>query len=186
MHRPLPQHLPALDGLRGVAALMVLVSHSANAGFLPTIFRAQFGPLGVALFYLLSGFLMTHLAVRSSLSRENLRNYAVARLARVLPLFYLALLVAAPASLFADTGRMKSNHWKAIGAIGCCCAAPECCGPSRLRCISTCCSRYCGGRTRGKNSPLYWGWDWPFVCYWLYSGRSPNQWSFCHGGCISS
>src|SRR4051794_11580104 len=60
MHSFRAQHIPALDGLRGVAILLVITHHqlvpvSLNAGF-----------LGVDLFFVLSGFLITTLLLRES------------------------------------------------------------------------------------------------------------------------
>jgi peptidoglycan/LPS O-acetylase OafA/YrhL len=51
-------HRPALDGLRGVAVLTVLADHS---GFLPE----PTGGIGVALFFVLSGFLITRVIVEA-------------------------------------------------------------------------------------------------------------------------
>ena len=92
-----------LDGLRGVAALIVVVSHAANEGLLPGVLGHGFGQMGVALFYALSGFLLGHLYFDRSVSAHELHRYAVNRLARVLPLFYLALGVAA--GLYLLTGQ---------------------------------------------------------------------------------
>ena len=43
-------HIPALDGIRGISAFLVFCAH---AGLLPR----QYGALGVAVFFVLSGFL---------------------------------------------------------------------------------------------------------------------------------
>ena len=57
--------LPALDGLRAVAALLVVVTHAAyltgftvNGGLLGRL--AGRGDFGVAIFFALSGFLLHH------------------------------------------------------------------------------------------------------------------------------
>src|SRR6478735_1853778 len=51
-------HRPALDGLRGVAVLLVVADH---AGFLPE----PDGGIGVTLFFVLSGFLITRMIVEA-------------------------------------------------------------------------------------------------------------------------
>jgi len=55
------KYIHTLTGLRGLAALIVFVSHSANVGLLPHFFGTGFGQVGVMIFFLLSGFLMSHL-----------------------------------------------------------------------------------------------------------------------------
>lgn len=102
--------LPALTGLRGFAALWVLVFHawalaaSASAD-LPAPIRAAMaaGWLGVDVFFVLSGFLLARsLAASQALSVQGGRDwagYAVMRGARILPAYYAQLLVfAIPAS----------------------------------------------------------------------------------------
>lgn len=89
------ERLHHLDGLRGVAAVVVVVSHSANAGFLPGILGHGLGQMGVSLFYALSAFLLGHLYFRRPFTSVSVRNYAAARVARVLPLFYATLAIAA-------------------------------------------------------------------------------------------
>lgn len=88
-----PLHLPALDGLRGFAALVVLVSHCANAGFLPAALGGGLGKMGVTLFFGLSGFLMAYLYCREKFTAQAVWGYVVNRLARVLPLYYSVVLV---------------------------------------------------------------------------------------------
>lgn len=81
-----------LDGTRGAAALMVVLSHCAYYGMFPQIFARGMGTMGVVVFYLLSGFLISWLYADRALTRRSLQSYAVARGARVLPLFYAVLL----------------------------------------------------------------------------------------------
>ena len=89
----IPQTIPALDGLRGVAALIVLVSHFSNDfGVWHGNLGHGAGQTGVMLFFVLSGFLMAHLHITTDFTAANVRAYAVRRVARVYPLF---LLVAA-------------------------------------------------------------------------------------------
>lgn len=84
-------HLPVLDGLRGLAAIVVVVSHCANAGLLPAALGQGLGQIGVGLFYALSGLLMGRLYLHRPLDRAGLAEYAIRRGARVLPLYYAAL-----------------------------------------------------------------------------------------------
>src|SRR5271155_4709859 len=58
--------IPALDGLRGFACLLVLFSHAGWAGLCPRLPIA--GHLGVMVFFTLSGFLMAYLYMPGRLS----------------------------------------------------------------------------------------------------------------------
>ena len=84
----------SLDGLRGLAAVIVVVSHYSNETHLWNgILGAGAGQTGVMIFFLLSGFLMTHLHIREPFTVAKVRQYALRRFARVYPLFALAALL---------------------------------------------------------------------------------------------
>lgn len=89
------RHIVSLDGLRGFAALAVLVAHAGSEGFLTLNHTQGLGKIGVALFYTLSGFLMGHLYLDRPWTGQERRNYMVARFARILPLFYVAVFFEA-------------------------------------------------------------------------------------------
>ena len=86
-------YLPQLDGLRAIAVLMVMAYH-----FIPGIDRvAPFGSIGVRLFFVLSGFLITRILLdaRTLPFGQAMRMFYIRRSLRILPLFYLVLLLAA-------------------------------------------------------------------------------------------
>lgn len=80
-------YYPALDGLRGVAILLVLVYH--NFGFIGQFY---FGWLGVDLFFVLSGFLITDILMNTLGQPHFLRNFYMRRVLRIFPLYYLCLV----------------------------------------------------------------------------------------------
>lgn len=84
-------HIPALDGLRGFAALLVVLAHLPKAG-LASAQPPLSGPLGVMLFFILSGFLMGHLYLAKPFDTASCIRYLSARVARVLPLYYLVVI----------------------------------------------------------------------------------------------
>ena len=93
---PLP-YMPQLDGLRTFAVLAVMVSH-----FLPrTQDYADLGGLGVKIFFVLSGFLITGILLRSKQIVERdeqsvaftFRQFYVRRALRIFPPYYLLLIV---------------------------------------------------------------------------------------------
>ena len=86
--------LDGLTGLRGLAVMVVFLSHGANAGFLPHYIGKGVGQFGVMLFFTLSGFLMGMLYMEKRPDQAMLRRYVSARLGRVLPLFYLIVALS--------------------------------------------------------------------------------------------
>lgn len=86
------QHMPALDGLRGLAAISVVISHlPTKTPFWGTV---NFGECGVFLFFVLSGFLMAHLHLQQPFTGPALRRFCVARIARIVPLYYTVVLIS--------------------------------------------------------------------------------------------
>jgi peptidoglycan/LPS O-acetylase OafA/YrhL len=93
------RRIPGLDGLRGVAAIAVVLFHF-NIFFLPQARLYDLVPsvgrayLAVDLFFLLSGFVMAH--VYGRLLTSNLRahwlDFARARFARIYPMFVVTTL----------------------------------------------------------------------------------------------
>jgi peptidoglycan/LPS O-acetylase OafA/YrhL len=88
-------HIPALDGVRGLAVLMVFVYHvqifGAGAGPKPV---APLGWMGVDLFFVLSGFLITGILLDAKGKASYFRNFFVRRSLRIFPLYYAVLLVS--------------------------------------------------------------------------------------------
>lgn len=85
-------YMPALDGLRGFACLLVVVSHVCavlHLSFEPI--KYVIGSSGVVLFFALSGFLMGSLYIRKAFSFESSGKYMIARFARIVPAYYIAL-----------------------------------------------------------------------------------------------
>jgi peptidoglycan/LPS O-acetylase OafA/YrhL len=90
------QFIPALNGLRAIAALSVFTFHAAEEGFLPVVIaRADAGGRGVLLFFCLSGLLMAELYLRHDASWTSLWRFIRARFARIFPLFATVVICSA-------------------------------------------------------------------------------------------
>src|SRR5215216_4400368 len=92
--------IPALDGLRGCAILLVLLFHfTTRAPYPPDgmsmSIQATFGLgwSGVDLFFVLSGFLITGLLIDAKGSAGYFKIFYARRALRILPLYYGTLLV---------------------------------------------------------------------------------------------
>jgi peptidoglycan/LPS O-acetylase OafA/YrhL len=88
-----PSHLPALDGIRGLAILMVLAAH---------VFGMPGGVFGVDLFFVLSGFLITRLLLADRTRPDGyFRRFYIRRLVRIAPpyLVMLAIILTTSASV---------------------------------------------------------------------------------------
>jgi peptidoglycan/LPS O-acetylase OafA/YrhL len=98
------QRLPSLDGLRGVSILLVLLAHSTEATNFPQglWFLGELGELGVLIFFVISGFLITTLLMREKAeTREiSLRRFYIRRILRIFPVAYSYIGVVALLSAF--------------------------------------------------------------------------------------
>jgi peptidoglycan/LPS O-acetylase OafA/YrhL len=98
-------HIPSLDGLRAVSFLIVFVAHSGLEWIVP-------GGFGVTVFFYLSGFLITTLMriERQTTGTVNVRHFYLRRALRILPPFYLVLILAgALTTLHVLPGELQSR-----------------------------------------------------------------------------
>lgn len=88
------KNLPAADGIRGLACLLVLLVHAASF-FWPASFPwlRGGGKYGVWLFFVLSAFLLTLRLQQRGMGAASLIDYALGRSLRILPLYVLACLI---------------------------------------------------------------------------------------------
>lgn len=98
-----PQHIRSLTSLRGIAALAIVVLHFSyytlpRSGEVLSSYTSLFknGYLWVDFFFILSGFVMTHVYLsrfKSGVSFAKYRSYLLARFIRIYPLHLFTLLL---------------------------------------------------------------------------------------------
>ena len=93
-------YFPNLNGVRFIAALMVVIQHTEEAKIkigLPTSFsdESELGQIGVTLFFVLSGFLITYLlqSEKQSSGTISLKDFYTRRILRIWPLYFLIILL---------------------------------------------------------------------------------------------
>lgn len=129
LERVLPVNVEALDGLRGIAILMVLCCHFHAIldsdpkfdeltpwGFVNKLLLRGF--LGVDLFFVLSGFLITSLLFKTSIQNpfKSMRHFYIRRILRLFPALFALLFVSFIVSYF-EKFPMKeqwTTTWPAI------------------------------------------------------------------------
>jgi peptidoglycan/LPS O-acetylase OafA/YrhL len=99
------RHFPELDGIRGLAIVGVLCSHGAGLSGLfdgshhsvaDKLLRYACVPLwgGVDLFFVLSGFLITGILLRTKTSENYFSSFYARRVLRIFPIYYLVLTLS--------------------------------------------------------------------------------------------
>lgn len=101
-------HNPALDSIRGIAVLFVILMHAEYYFFDPDMAWFSGGFLGVDLFFVLSGFLITHILLDSfeRRGRLNYRSFYLNRILRLFPALALLLIAYGTYSLFGSQGQL--------------------------------------------------------------------------------
>jgi peptidoglycan/LPS O-acetylase OafA/YrhL len=98
------KHYPELDGIRGIAILLVLMFH-CRIIFMPqsmaekTYFAfAESLWVGVDLFFVLSGFLITGILLDTYQRKDYFRSFYIRRILRIFPLYYSVIFLVTIAS----------------------------------------------------------------------------------------
>ena len=124
MQPPAKDRVGTLDGIRGVAILMVLAGHSAQ-NYSPmapslrrwlTVFANSNG--GVRLFFVLSGYLITQLLLQEFTRTGSIRlgRFYLRRALRIFPAFYAYLIAVAVVS-FWDPQGVTVRTWLAAATF---------------------------------------------------------------------
>jgi peptidoglycan/LPS O-acetylase OafA/YrhL len=99
--------VPSLDGLRAISIGLVLAAHLLPLGPKALHLNSTAGPMGMSLFFTLSGYLIV-----TTLRSATISEFIVKRLARILPLAYLYILF-----VFLLFGLSKQSLFSHLGFI---------------------------------------------------------------------
>jgi peptidoglycan/LPS O-acetylase OafA/YrhL len=108
-------YMPGLDGLRAIAVLAVFVYHFHNGGgWLPG------GFLGVDVFFVISGYLITSLLLSEfrKEGRVDLVAFWLRRARRLLPAVGVLIAVVMVAGAFFDIGQISTLRGQALASMG--------------------------------------------------------------------
>ena len=108
------EHFPSLNGFRAVSVIIVVIFHLtlSNSPLYQTVFN---GSLGVDVFFVLSGFLITTLLLKEKAETGtiSLRLFYIRRSLRILPAAYLCIIIVALLNYFFD---LKINYLYLLAA----------------------------------------------------------------------
>ncbi|HEY4076670.1 MAG TPA: acyltransferase [Rhizomicrobium sp.] len=105
-------HVPALDGVRGIAIILVLLYHFVTSLEVlglssPYLILFHFGWCGVDVFFTLSGFLITGILLDTKNAPHYFKSFYVRRILRIFPLYYLTIF----AVLLLRTALPQAGVW---------------------------------------------------------------------------
>ncbi len=108
-----PSRILELDGLRAFAIIPVILHHCWPSGSWAS-FVGEAGWMGVDLFFVLSGYLITGILLNAVRGKNSYRNFLARRALRIFPLYYLCL------ALFTLISVCRADHasWDAMKAWG--------------------------------------------------------------------
>ncbi len=102
MERPSPRFIPALEGVRGYAFIAVFAVHFQHDNLtplhlwqMPRFLFISLGWLAVPIFFVISGYLITEILLRTKDRAGYFKVFYARRALRVLPLYYISLAIVA-------------------------------------------------------------------------------------------
>lgn len=120
--RLVAERIRGFDGVRGVGALLVVLTHMHafrqlnGAGVPVSVTQAVDGFVALQAFFALSGFLITHMLIREhdAFGRVSFRDFYIRRALKIFPLYYLSLALVAVLHSFGD----QVSNWTSISFAG--------------------------------------------------------------------
>jgi peptidoglycan/LPS O-acetylase OafA/YrhL len=109
--------LEVLDGWRGISILLVLIGHLYPLGYKELQFNGPIATTGMAIFFILSGFLITNVLLKD----QNIPKFLIRRFMRIVPLAWLVLTItfllteASPHEIISTL--FFYSNWEPMGLI---------------------------------------------------------------------
>jgi peptidoglycan/LPS O-acetylase OafA/YrhL len=105
------KHFHSFDALRFFSFFLVFLQHIPTSNTSFAGYFAKSGGIGVAFFFVLSGFLITYILLFEKTTRYgiSLKNFFVRRILRIWPLFYAMLLFAFATPYVLDLLKLTSS-----------------------------------------------------------------------------
>src|SRR5450432_1970024 len=106
-------HLPTLDVLRGLSIIIVILNHVTKDSSINYLFD---GVIGVQIFFVISGFLITTLLLKERVKKGgiSLKHFYTRRVLRIVPVAYLYLLVVFILNHVFNLGMIAKSFFTAI------------------------------------------------------------------------
>lgn len=109
---------PTIDGMRAIAIIIVVIDHALHQIYRESswIRFLPYGDMGVYLFFVISGFLITTLLLHEKQkNREiNLKKFYIRRVLRIFPVAYLYIGIIVTVGLFINLGNTTMST---VGAL---------------------------------------------------------------------
>lgn len=110
-----PDNRPALNVLRGFAAVVVVIYHFryfSGFAWFENVAWVRFGFMGVDFFFLLSGLIISHVYLQAMEERrESYRHFLYLRIARIFPVHFLIMAVMLAAALLWNVNLGSIADW---------------------------------------------------------------------------
>jgi len=106
-------HIPQLDGVRAIAISLVLIFHWFPQNSF--INRIPNGTIGVTLFFVLSGFLITNILLKNRISSKKKINiykiFLIRRALRIFPIYFLVLFIVSILPYMHPTTKIVTDYY---------------------------------------------------------------------------
>jgi peptidoglycan/LPS O-acetylase OafA/YrhL len=110
-------HVAAVQAARGIAALLVVVHHAAEKGWILSagaLISFPAGAIGVDVFFMISGFIIYHVTIDKG---DRRRAFITKRAVRIFPMYW-ALSLVALAVFLVSPGLVNSNAVRSTDPVG--------------------------------------------------------------------